>query len=231
MDGSNLRVMAPVGPPRLELHRSAATAGAAINPGGMLASLGFAALASIPLATVLVGRQGVAFANEAAERVLREGDGLKVCPRSGELAGVGLQEARRLASAIDEAQRGAASRLVPIVRQRIALPLLLSISPLRDELFGDRDDGSGFALVIIHDPAQGSTDSGRLVLTQLYGLTEAELGVATAILLGSNAKRIARARDVGLPTVRSQIRQVLAKTGCCTQRVFLSRFGWLGRAG
>jgi DNA-binding CsgD family transcriptional regulator len=50
-------------------------------------------------------------------------------------------------------------------------------------------------------------------LQQLFALTAAEAGVALALAAGRSAEEIAAERSVSLPTVRTQIRQILEKTG------------------
>jgi DNA-binding NarL/FixJ family response regulator len=50
------------------------------------------------------------------------------------------------------------------------------------------------------------------VLQALYGVTPAEAALAVALAGGQSAEEIARERDVRLTTVRTQIRQLLAKT-------------------
>jgi DNA-binding CsgD family transcriptional regulator len=67
-------------------------------------------------------------------------------------------------------------------------------------------------LVLITDPADGPV-LAEPALQQLFGLTMAEAGVALALAAGRSAEEIAGARGVGLPTVRTQIRQILEKTG------------------
>lgn len=50
-------------------------------------------------------------------------------------------------------------------------------------------------------------------LQRLFGLTEAEAHVATAVASGASAREIAAARGTSVFTVRAQIRSVLEKTG------------------
>jgi DNA-binding CsgD family transcriptional regulator len=68
------------------------------------------------------------------------------------------------------------------------------------------------ALVLITDPADGPVLTAS-ALHQLFGLTSAEASVALALAAGRSAEEIAAERAVSLPTVRTQIRQILAKTG------------------
>jgi DNA-binding CsgD family transcriptional regulator len=189
--------------------------------------LGFAALACIPLATVLIEPRGICFLNAAAEKLLSCDDGLH--RRSMYGLGADLrEETRQLGQLIQDALDGVAGRTISISRRRSALPLLISVSPLSDPRLTAPLGISSFALLLIHDPLGGCATIARETLADLYGLTDAETTVAIAIVEGKNAKRIASTRGVSVPTVRSQIRQILAKTGCCDQRMLISRFGRLG---
>jgi DNA-binding CsgD family transcriptional regulator len=67
-------------------------------------------------------------------------------------------------------------------------------------------------LVLITDPADGPVLAEQ-ALQQLFGLAAAEASVALALAAGYSAEAIAGERGVSLPTVRPQIRQILAKTG------------------
>jgi DNA-binding CsgD family transcriptional regulator len=64
----------------------------------------------------------------------------------------------------------------------------------------------------VTDPERCATVAGRQ-LVELFGLTPAEAQLAVALLAGKRLGRIAADRGVQLPTVRNQLRAVLAKTG------------------
>jgi DNA-binding CsgD family transcriptional regulator len=66
--------------------------------------------------------------------------------------------------------------------------------------------------VFVTDPERRATVAGRQ-LVELFGLTPAEAQLAVALLAGKRLARIAAERGVQLPTVRNQLRAVLAKTG------------------
>jgi DNA-binding CsgD family transcriptional regulator len=68
------------------------------------------------------------------------------------------------------------------------------------------------ALVLITAPAD-APELAESALQQLFALTAAEAGVALALAAGHSAEAIAVERGVSLPTVRTQIRQILEKTG------------------
>ncbi len=190
-----------------------------ILTGRRLASLSHAALTELPLAMMLIDQEGPAFINTAAQVLLSHDRELTSGGTYG-LTASSRSENIVLQRLIVEALSGRQGSIATITRGGSLPPILVTISPLRVE--GEPP----LALLLIHNGAgQQTTDHRPLI--ERYGLTEAESGVALAIISGHNAKRIARMRDVGVSTIRTQIRQVLSKTGCADQRQFISRFGWL----
>ncbi len=89
------------------------------------------------------------------------------------------------------------------------LPLVLEIAPLRPttSVFGDQRPA---ALVFIRDP-EAPADLDRL--RALFGLTRTEAAVAAALAQGRSLEGIASGLGVGLGTVRSHLKRILAKTG------------------
>ena len=214
-------------------HQATPTQTAASNAvpgGGLLAALGFTALSAMPLPLVLVGPRGIAFVNDAGEALLARRDGLCACDSRYGLATTMPHEAQQLRTVIGSALIGGPGGLAPVTRQHAALPLLIEALPLDEQrlkLFDIGNPSGGFALVLIRDPQPVRSATTCDALIAVYGLTEAEACVAEAIASGRNAKQIASRRKVSLPTVRSQIRQVLSKTASRDQREFLRRFSWL----
>jgi DNA-binding NarL/FixJ family response regulator len=60
----------------------------------------------------------------------------------------------------------------------------------------------------------------RGILSDLYGLTHAEAVVAVSLAGGRTAEDVARARQVSLDTVRTQVRTVLRKANAANLRDF-----------
>lgn len=82
---------------------------------------------------------------------------------------------------------------------------------------------AGCALVTISDRSSGSRNSGLCDrLQELYRLTGAEAAVAVSLTEGHSLAEIAAARGTSLETVRSQLKQVLAKTGTRRQGEMVS---------
>jgi DNA-binding CsgD family transcriptional regulator len=89
------------------------------------------------------------------------------------------------------------------------LPLVLEIAPLRPSLsvFGDQGPA---ALVFIRDP-EAPADLEKLRV--LFDLTRTEAAVAAALAQGRSLEGIASGLGIGLATVRSHLKRILAKTG------------------
>lgn len=60
-------------------------------------------------------------------------------------------------------------------------------------------------------------DGPRQALTQLFGLSTAEAAILSGLVAGSSLEVIAESRRVTRETVRSQLKSLLAKTGCHRQ--------------
>jgi len=98
------------------------------------------------------------------------------------------------------------------VTRRIQPPLAVLVALLPTRLHPATALAPALALVLIVDPAD-SPVLAEPALQQLFALTAAEAGVALALAAGRSAEEIAGEREVSLPTVRTQIRQILEKTG------------------
>jgi DNA-binding CsgD family transcriptional regulator len=99
----------------------------------------------------------------------------------------------------------------PVPRAHGKPPLFLSIRPLPR---GQTDGmlAAAVAIAFVHDPAVRNA-AGRL-LREMYGLTDAEVGVAQALRAGMSPGQYARERAVSLNTVYTHLRRIKDKTGC-----------------
>lgn len=93
--------------------------------------------------------------------------------------------------------------------------LLIEAMPIRDDGICDGDRIRGCAVFII-DPAQSQIVSLEGI-SRIFGLTDAEQQVATALVNGSELRDVAEARGVSLETARSQLKSVFRKTGAPSQ--------------
>jgi DNA-binding CsgD family transcriptional regulator len=174
------------------------------------AQTGFTALDALALGVVVAAADGaIMFANAAAEALTRSDEGLRLGGRLGGLGAIQPREAQALRGLLYAVTHGGAGGMLRVTR-RTQPPLAVLVAPLPTRLHPATALAPSLALVLITDPA----DSPRLAvpaLQQLFGLTAAEAGVALAA--GHSAEEIAAERRVSVPTVRTQIRQILAKTG------------------
>jgi DNA-binding CsgD family transcriptional regulator len=186
-------------------------------------------------AIVLDDRGQVSGANQRAAALLERGQGLR---QEGGRLGPRIRPRRRRSSAWCGAPARAArpARAAP---SRCRAPPTgmrswFSVSPLRrDETRIPWLPGAG-ALVLVTDPE----DLPALLvpaLRKLYGLTEAEARVASRLARGETLDETAAALGVGRATVRTQLRQALAKTGTRRQaeliRLLLMGTGALAALG
>lgn len=174
------------------------------------------ALDHLPFGVILVDAGGnVLFLNRSADAVIAAADGLTV--KEGLLIAAKADDARALGKLIAEAAAtGAGAGTSPggamaLSRPSLSTPLPVLVAPLRGQwsLLAER---RAAAAVFVTDPERCATVSGRQ-LVELFGLTPAEAQLAVALLAGKRLGRIAADRGVQLPTVRNQLRAVLAKTG------------------
>ena len=175
------------------------------------------ALDHLPLGVVLVDAGGkVLFLNRSAEAVVAAADGLTV--REGMLCAATSTETRALGKLVAEAAAsgaGAGAAASPggamaLSRPSMSSPLPVLVVPLRGRqpLLADRHPA---AAVFVTDPERCASIPGRR-LVELFGLTPAEAQLAVGLLAGKRLEQIAADRGVKLPTVRNQLRAVLAKT-------------------
>jgi DNA-binding CsgD family transcriptional regulator len=177
------------------------------------AQTGFAALESLAFGVVVATAQGeVAFANFAAERLARTGDGLLLGRQGCGLGAVIPAEAGRLRRLVHDAATGGAGGAMRLTRRTLGSSLAVLVSRLPAPYRDRADPTVGMALVIIKDLADTGTPPKDL-LCALYRLTLAEAHVAAALCGGHSAEEIAAERRVSVATVRTQIRQILEKTG------------------
>lgn len=164
------------------------------------------------------------FVNRAAEGLLAKTDGLRV-DRQG-LHAAHPWDAHRLREALARALRGSGGELR--VRRPSGEPdWIVSVAPTRELL----DHLRAAVRIFVHllDPAARPSCAPER-LRALFDLSPAEARVATALLSGLHASEIATRHGVAISTVRTQVEQLLSKTGTERQlelRALLERIALL----
>jgi DNA-binding CsgD family transcriptional regulator/PAS domain-containing protein len=191
------------------------------------------ALGHAPFGVILVDAGGrVLFLNPPAEAVVAAADGLTVS--NGTLSAATASETRALARLVaDAAATGggagmSAGGAMALSRPSSSSPLAVLVAPLRGQqpLLAERRPA---AAVFLAAPERCAPVAGRR-LVELFGLTPAEAQLAVALLAGKRLRQIAAERSVQLPTVRNQLRAVLAKTGTARQADLVRRLATLPAA-
>lgn len=176
-----------------------------------------AALDLLAAGVVLLDETGrLVHANQAGEALLRDNSELalvhgRLALRRPALHDRFLALLRAAASvARGGLTRARAAMSVPRARR---MPLSLEIAPLRAPALEHAARGAT-VLVFLSDP---EAPIGVTRLRELFGLTRTEAAVAEALARGASPETIAVEMGVGLATVRTHLKRILAKTGAHRQ--------------
>jgi DNA-binding CsgD family transcriptional regulator/PAS domain-containing protein len=172
------------------------------------------ALDSLDHAIVTVTSQShIAYANAAAERLLRNGDGL--ISQAGHLVGSVPQTRARMEALLHVALRGDALDVRhggsfacprPSGKRPYAIHVLPLTSPGTE--FASRGP---IAMVVIVDPDRRPVPALD-ILRQVYGLTKTEAAVAQLVLNGEGLGPISEQLRLSRDTVKTHLRNVFNKT-------------------
>jgi DNA-binding CsgD family transcriptional regulator len=83
--------------------------------------------------------------------------------------------------------------------------------------------GTGLTLLAVTRPSAAQTPSPGLIQS-LFDLTAAEARVAAGLIDGRSIGDLARQNQVGVETVRTQVKSILGKTGVRRQAEFVAKF-------
>jgi DNA-binding CsgD family transcriptional regulator len=207
--------------------QNAARIGAVAARWDQLGRFAVASLDESNKGVVIVDRESrVVHMNAVASRLIARGDGILL--RDHALIAAKASERAKLARLI-----GATTELGPdkppqrvdlaISRVQNRVPYLLTLAPLMGEpRLSALDSGlpGARALVIIVDPM---TDDGHTHrrLIDVFGLTRAEARLGAALLQSKSIAAIAQETGLGIPTLRTQLRGILKKTGAARQSEFV----------
>jgi PAS domain-containing protein/DNA-binding CsgD family transcriptional regulator len=162
------------------------------------------------------GAGRVLLLNRAAEEMAAANDGLLL--QGGRLAAARPEEATALTRCIAEAVRTAGRRghqgggSICISRPSGRRPFAALIAPLSPKTAAIARHELPGALILITDLDRRPDVLGRR-LVELFDLTPAEACLAVALVAGKRLEDIAEERGVRMPTLRTQMRAILDKTG------------------
>lgn len=171
----------------------------------------------IPRAVLAVdARHNIIFANRAAEDILGQPDSGLVARQARLIAPVS-ENNRKLKAATHRvfephaAIRSNDAGLVQFERSLGMQPLQIFVAPISEGHFRF-DGGKKLALIVITDPEQRS-EKAEQVLRGFYGLTHAEVRLATMLADGSSLTEASQILGVSMNTVRTHLKHIFAKTG------------------
>ncbi|HEX7926397.1 MAG TPA: LuxR C-terminal-related transcriptional regulator, partial [bacterium] len=193
-----------------------------------------AVLEGLPSAVLVLNRHGKPlFANHAAEVMLKERDGLSA--ENGRLTAATLSATAHLQAVIDRAiasQLGAvqtAGEDVILRRPSGKPPFAVHVAPLgRDNPYWSRGHRAAVG-VFVDDPDRGVPDIAER-LRAMFGLTEAEARVASALAEGLSPAEIAKRHGTQTKTVRTQLESIHAKLGVRRQAQAVQRILGVARS-
>lgn len=119
------------------------------------------------------------------------------------------------------------TRSIPVPLRDNRPAFVIHVLPIRRQAL---DIFSRAQAMLVVTASERSLHIAASLLCELYDLTRAEAAVAAGLLNGLTAEELALSRSVNRETVRSQIKRVLAKTGCRSQVDFIRRLAPLASA-
>lgn len=191
-----------------------------------------AALDRLPSGVLLIDMTGsVSFANRAAQRMLDDGAGLRLCKPTG-TSGLGRLTAdsdcanQAIIDAIsDTLNRNSCraahfSQSVNVPQASGTASYVLQFSALGNHHEYNTGNNAPAAIIFIADTCQ-KIRIDPAVLQSAYRLTSSEARVAIALIDCDNVESVARRLEVGLSTVRTHVKQVYAKLGVDSRARFV----------
>lgn len=112
------------------------------------------------------------------------------------------------------------TRSIPVPRRDDNSAFIIHVLPIRRQAL---DIFSRAQAMLVVTTSNRSIRIEASLLCELYDLTRTEAAVANRLLEGLSINEIAVEHDVKRETVRTQVKRVLAKTGCHSQADFIRR--------
>jgi DNA-binding CsgD family transcriptional regulator/PAS domain-containing protein len=157
----------------------------------------------------------IAYANGSFQAIARAGDGLRITKNALEFTFAAARSRFDAAIAGILALRGgvvhASGADFAVARPSAAPPYVFSVRPLLSR--NQRASRPAVAIVYIRNPSNQGSDDVAL-LRELFGLTNAEAGVALALRQGISLGDYGRSQGVSQNTVYTHLRRIREKTGC-----------------
>jgi DNA-binding CsgD family transcriptional regulator len=160
----------------------------------------------------------VVYSNEALQAIVRRNDIVRL--RKGAIEFLAVDARARFDKALDAVRRLRAGEQpvltltdFPVRRAADLPPYLVSLRPLARPTRESQSAARAEAILFIRDPLKRGSAPGQM-LREIFGLTEAETGVALALQSGIPLEQYARTNKVSLNTVYTHLRRVREKTGC-----------------
>lgn len=187
-----------------------------------------AALNRLSSGVLLIDSLGkVAFANLAAQRVLKNEDGLGVCQRNntesfGSLISRNTECNKAINAALNNQPYNTPhfSKCVTVPRTSGLSSYTLQFSALGEHTEFGAGRGTYSSIIFISDDTQ-EVEIDPVLLKSAYGLTPAETRVALALLRSTSAQDVADQLGTSTNTVRSQIKQIYTKLGVDSRTRFV----------
>lgn len=185
-----------------------------------VAGAGLQALDSLTTGLIAVSASGkILFANEAANRILSQNDGLSLS-RSGLIiargtSGKKLAELISLASITSAGNGMHSGGVLGVERHSGRRPYFVLVTPTRSSAFSFSKELPG-AIVFVSDPEQ-RVRHGLGVLCDLFGMTPAECRVTLLLGDGKSLREISTLLNVSSNTLKSQVASIYRKTGSSRQ--------------
>jgi DNA-binding CsgD family transcriptional regulator/GAF domain-containing protein len=186
-------------------------------------SLAFDAMDALSAGILVVNRVArVLIANRTAEAVLTKFDGLGV--RHGILVAQDGAIDQILHKSIRDALLAARGKTpiapaIVVVPREAGPPLSLMVFPLPPDVAAP-GSAEPMAMIFLGDP-HPAADRWPEALARAYRLTPAESRLAGALLLGERPQDYCERTGISINTAKSQIRSILAKSGCSRQAEFV----------
>lgn len=155
----------------------------------------------------------LAYTNEAFQAIARRGEGIRI--RKNEIDFSDSTVRARFDEAIGNVRKllGRETRANGSAdfhaRRPSGSSYLIAVRPLMER----RQDGSGVAIVFVHDSSSVGAATSRMLCT-VFGFTAAEATLALALQAGMSPTDYALGREVSLNTVYTHLRRLKEKTGC-----------------